>query len=775
MFAKLRKKIEEENNTELARTLSPTVTPPISRSGSESSPKSSTTQLFSEKEKFLKNVNVAASRNGPRRSLGGSVGDLIGVSMRKDEFVSDGNESDRSDEKLQSKRKTQTHFLQAKIVDLNQKIKEQNEHFQSQHEQQQLVLSKKEQEWKDTFIKLEKEKGDLKAQLQEVQKRMEKIIENQENKDELESFQSQEMSKIKHLLLKSQQELRGCEETLKSKEEELENSNKKISQLEISNKTLEQQLEKAKADLGQIYNLQAEKGQLEDEVDHLKQESLKTSSIFEEKDNYISHLEDRLAMLQQRLNDSTLTGDEKEKALINERISMEKKLEESRQQLIEIKTTWSEKITSLENQIYNLNKKMADDSQECSRLEEELEETRLSLSRKEEELWKMEDTVQKQNRDLTKMKSDNEKNIEKIEESHKTIQEDLEAKIRHLEEELSRTKEEWEKGSKEAKNRINDLVAAQTEHVEKELEVEKYLTQLEDENHKLKSSLSEREKECLQLTEIANGYKQEINDHQIKFSQLEKDYNSVSYAKEQLNSHLQEKEIELQNVSQEKDNLLVRNAELSHQLEITKQELKEEQNLREREKESYEEKIHQLNSELELHEMKIKDLEIKLAENVENSDNINKLKSVLTELENQLMDKNKMIKLQQQRLSDMKKTLQRELKIQSGTDGILPIDSAEIPMIQPTDSRISSGWSQSIPNKKNYHVDGDDDINFQYLKHVIFKFMTSEDYEAQHLIKAISVLLHFTSEEEKLIKQMMEWKMSWFRARPRVKGHPLIS
>ncbi|XP_023228340.1 golgin subfamily A member 1-like [Centruroides sculpturatus] len=135
----------------------------------------------------------------------------------------------------------------------------------------------------------------------------------------------------------------------------------------------------------------------------------------------------------------------------------------------------------------------------------------------------------------------------------------------------------------------------------------------------------------------------------------------------------------------------------------------------------------------------------------------------------------KMIKLQQQRLSDMKKTLQRELKIQSGTDGILPIDSAEIPMIQPTDSRISSGWSQSIPNKKNYHVDGDDDINFQYLKHVIFKFMTSEDYEAQHLIKAISVLLHFTSEEEKLIKQMMEWKMSWFRARPRVKGHPLIS
>lgn len=776
MFAKLRKKIEEENQTELGRTLSPSVTPPISRSGSESSPRSSSSQLFLEREKFSKNINnIISSRKGPRRSLGGSVGDLIGDSIRKEEFVSDGNESDRTDEKCHSKRKTQTHFLQAKIVDLNHQIKEQNEYFQNQQEQHHQHLIKKEQEWKDTFIKLEKEKADLKTQLQDLQKRMDKIIESQENKDELESFQSQEMSKIKHLLLKSQQELRGYEETIKVKEEELENSSVKISQLEISNKSLEQQLAKANNDLRQIYNLQAEKEQLEDEVDHLKQESLKTSSIFEEKDNHIVHLEDRLAILEQRLNDSTLTGDERERALINERICLEKKLEESRQQLIEIKTVWSEKITSLENQIYNLNKKMADDSQECSHLEEKLAELKVSFAKKEEELWKMEEIVQKQNKDLIKMKSENEKTVKKLEDAHITIQEELKSKISQLEEELNKTREDSEKHRKEAKSRIDDLVAAQTEHVEKELEIEKYLTQLEDENHKLKAHLSERERECLQLTEISNAYKQEIKDYQIKNEQLEKDYKALSYNKEKLNSNFQEKEIELQNINHEKDNLLVRNAELSHQLEFTKQELKEEQRSREREREAYEEKMHLLEAELGSNKIKIKDLESKIAENTENSERINQLKSDLSDLESQMMDKNKTIKLQQQRLNDMKKTLQRELKIHSGTDGILSIDSSEIPMIQPTDSRISSGWSQGIPNKQNYHIDGDDDINFQYLKHVIFKFMTSEDYEAQHLIKAISVLLHFTSEEEKLIKQMMEWKMSWFRARPRVKGHPLLS
>ena len=60
------------------------------------------------------------------------------------------------------------------------------------------------------------------------------------------------------------------------------------------------------------------------------------------------------------------------------------------------------------------------------------------------------------------------------------------------------------------------------------------------------------------------------------------------------------------------------------------------------------------------------------------------------------------------------------------------------------------------------------EVNFKYLKHVIFKFFTSREYEAQHLTRAISALLKFTSDEERLLQEHLEWKMSWFGAKPKL-------
>lgn len=55
-----------------------------------------------------------------------------------------------------------------------------------------------------------------------------------------------------------------------------------------------------------------------------------------------------------------------------------------------------------------------------------------------------------------------------------------------------------------------------------------------------------------------------------------------------------------------------------------------------------------------------------------------------------------------------------------------------------------------------------DEVNFRYLKHVILKFLTSRELEAKHLVKAVSTLLYLTSEEEKLIFDTLNWRMSWF-------------
>ena len=38
--------------------------------------------------------------------------------------------------------------------------------------------------------------------------------------------------------------------------------------------------------------------------------------------------------------------------------------------------------------------------------------------------------------------------------------------------------------------------------------------------------------------------------------------------------------------------------------------------------------------------------------------------------------------------------------------------------------------------------------------------------QAQHLTRAVSTLLKLTAEEEKLLKETLEWKMSWYIGEP---------
>ncbi|KAL3282010.1 hypothetical protein HHI36_005213 [Cryptolaemus montrouzieri] len=105
----------------------------------------------------------------------------------------------------------------------------------------------------------------------------------------------------------------------------------------------------------------------------------------------------------------------------------------------------------------------------------------------------------------------------------------------------------------------------------------------------------------------------------------------------------------------------------------------------------------------------------------------------------------------------MKKTLQQELRT-PGNQSFLAEDSAAI--LNP---------SQTSVRNFSYNVRRDeDDVNFKYLKHVVIKFLTSREYEAQHLIKAISTVLKFTPEEERLVYETIEWKRSWFGSRPKI-------
>merc|ERR1739838_882471 len=60
-------------------------------------------------------------------------------------------------------------------------------------------------------------------------------------------------------------------------------------------------------------------------------------------------------------------------------------------------------------------------------------------------------------------------------------------------------------------------------------------------------------------------------------------------------------------------------------------------------------------------------------------------------------------------------------------------------------------------------------VSFRYLKHVIIRFMISNEYEAQHLVKAVSTLLRFDKEEEKLVTDHLNYKVSRFGSKPSLK------
>ncbi|XP_076346864.1 golgin subfamily A member 1-like isoform X3 [Tachypleus tridentatus] len=654
-------------------------------------------------------------------------------------------------------------LLESKVKELQEQLEQQKEELKANQtvamEKLKQAISQKDADWSIKVQALEKERLRLEDKLRESQVKLQKFIEKQEDKEELQNFQNQEMAKIKHLLLISQQQVRSLEDKLKEQNEEVNRAHQKVRDMEDRANQLQVQIEQGNKELAKVRKMEHDKAELELEVDRLKQEALQTSSILEEKDSYIVHLEERITLLEKRLEDSSLPNDEKTQSLLTERNHLEKKLEESRQHLNEVKFTWSEKINSLETQIFHLNKKMGEDSEECTKLEKQVCEFQQKLKETEEEVWSLEEKVQQKDQTLARLKLQNEEEVKKLILDSQIKQQELNSQILQLESNFSKMVEEREKENDEAHRRINELVAVQTEYVEKEIEVERQMTSLEDENTKLKGELGKKEKECAILCHNIQSSREEYNKMTATVQELEEKITSHLHSLEDIQKVLKEREVELHNTAQEKDDLMMKSAEYSNQLELLRQELEEEKILREKEREEGDKTI----VELQVTREKITELEKQVTENVENSTRVSELKSVVEDLKVQLTEKTKTIKLQQQRITDMKKTLQKELRVQRNIDGFQTTDTTEI----GSSSHINVRGFQDCSHQQNHlDLNNDDDVNFKYLKHVVFKFMTCREYEAQHLIRAVSVLLHFNPEEERLIKETLNWKMSWFGTKP---------
>lgn len=109
----------------------------------------------------------------------------------------------------------------------------------------------------------------------------------------------------------------------------------------------------------------------------------------------------------------------------------------------------------------------------------------------------------------------------------------------------------------------------------------------------------------------------------------------------------------------------------------------------------------------------------------------------------------------------MKKTLQQELRTTNNSSYHNDINESNNAAVLLPSQVSTKGFPASVKRDE-------DDVNFKYLKHVIIKFLTSREYEAQHLTRAVATLLKFSPDEEKLLNDTLQWKMSWFASRPKI-------
>ncbi|CAM1314381.1 GOLGA1 (predicted) [Pycnogonum litorale] len=681
-------------------------------------------------------------------------------------------------------------------------------------------------QWSERELELHRENQSLHKQLRDLVSTREKLIKNDENRSELEDFQKQELAKVKHLLLQCQNELKLFKDQLKEKESCLSKSDdiirelsEKLKEVNADNRTKSQSLLKLGKDvdilnekndilmheikekdgriisLGEIESqfkqlkiervassdstlkgLMEQKELLSNEVDLLKRKNYETSALMEDKDNTITHYEERIRILEKRVNDSSLGNGEKLKIVVNERSELEKKLEESRHHLSEIKLSWSDKINNLENQISHLNKKIADDSDEAAKLEDQYR----ALCDQHNALKSESDLLRTKLSDMETSCTNRDElsteceNLECERDQLQKTCEALEAKVQVLERQLANVEEMLKIEQSNSKRKIDELMAQNSEHLEKEIECESLISNQESIISKLQAEIDSKSKECNSLKENIR----ELNANQETALQdvadLKQKLLECNTNLDGLQNEISSTESELETIQRERDVLLLRNSELSQQVEVTKKTVTEEKALRERLQSESDEKVAELEKLSKDLKIQISNLEVAAGSSIENLERVVELKNSVVELESQLAEKNKIIKLQQHRLADMKKTLQKELKMQHGSDNNTCVgDGLDISILGLT--KINKSIVSSSQSNKNISaVDKrscGDQINIQYLRHVVFKFMTSKEYEALQLIKAISVLLKFSAEEEKIIKQTLDWKMSWFGHKPEMRSY----
>ncbi|NWW48339.1 GOGA1 protein, partial [Pedionomus torquatus] len=815
MFAKLKKKIAEE----AAIAPRPGGASRIPRSGS----KESVTSVGADS-----GDDFASDGSSSREDLSSQLFRRNEQIRKLEVKLSDYADQIRNLQKIKEKLENALEKHQDSSM---RKFQEQNEAHQASRakmaEGMALALEKKDQVMGLENSTLEHlwrpEKKLLETQLQEMREQSLNLFQKRDEIDELEGFQQQEIAKVKHMLLKKEESLSRAERELESctlelantkdvlqdarnessglrrdlqelqqRFSELEvqrdelmttetNAENKITALELREQELQTVIQQLSADLQnarvtgsgcekRLEMLQVEHESLKVEYEQHKQ---KTTFEFAERNKLTEQLQEKVSSLEKKL-ERNLSGDEHVQELLQEKAALEQKLDETRQQLLMDRTHHTETVSLLETQVSSISILFFPctfplfPAPLCPK--KELEQ---KLQIATEALKKSEGVTAEQELKMQKLQTELEDERSKLQQEILSEKRQYDQKVTGLESQIAAL--ETDKTASQLK--ISQLEKENKSLNESREEYESSLKKQESELNRLKSELSSRETVSVEIAKALEETRKQREELQQQVSHL----TSVVKEKDQLIDEkcdmLQKQKEELTQLSQDHEAVLLQMHQLQCDVDTSSRRAVEREEMARKEidelklqiQESLLAREQEKNvSELEESTGVSNDKHCHSPENrvVEQNGEVAAADKDNRELEQQIAEKNKMIKQLQQRMAELKKTLQKELKIRPDVD---------VPELREKANSEVPNASVTVTN--NSDLNDSREINFEYLKHVVLKFMSCRESEAFHLIKAVSVLLNFSQEEENMLKETLEYKMSWFGSKPSPKGsiRPSIS
>ncbi|XP_071337892.1 golgin subfamily A member 1 isoform X2 [Trachinotus anak] len=829
--------------------------------------------MFAKLKKKIAEEAATAPRSGVRipRTISKESITSVGADSG-DDFASDGSSS-RDDLPAQLlRRNDQIRKLEAKLSDYAEqlrimqktkdkleialekhqdssikKLQEQNESHQASRakmaEGLALALEKKDQEWMEKMASVEKEKAALSARLEETMEQSLALFQKRDDLDELEGFQQQELAKVKHMLLRKEEQLNQQELQLQQKEAEVQSVRRGLSEARGKFQALQQQhkescrlnseLEIEREDLlllreeadkkmseleGQCQELQSviqqvsedfQKSQsmvsslekslhdLQTEHDTLKLQQQKAAVTEEDKERLLVDLQKKVTSLERRLQ-GNLSQDEHLQELLQEKSSLEQSLEETRAELLAVRTNHADTVSSLEAQVSKMSCTITelqtllrhkDDSSRAYRertdaqvadLEQQVLQSIERVRRAEQQVTKKQQHMDKLrgewsaekaflDQQVSLLQQQSQENTSRLEERISSLQTDrqtLQDRVADLEkqrEDVNSTLRQQTEELEECRTELNSRQTVSTEIAKALEETRRQKEELQTQVGELITSLQTSKQEVSTVTE-----KLALREEDIKTLQNEMQSRQASL--DQLQEEAEQLRAQLEQMEQDRDSQLIG---------LRKELLSQTQQLDSCQIMYLEVEVETLTE--QLHSPEVCEEDQNGSVTVDDLDHIQK---VNRDLEQQLSDKNRIIKQLQQRLAELKRTLQKELKLKPEPEAEgkekLPESRAEkVERVcpEPPPASAPSPLTSKTTVTNTSDLNDSREINFEYLKHVVLKFMSSREAEAYQLIRAVSVLLNFTREEEDMLKQTLEYKMSWFGSKPSPKGivRPSIS